>query len=92
MVQCEVLQAGVNILTFIPLLHLIPEGGMSPLPVRKDSGGKAIAVELCVYLPTLLKLLAAVFHLTQYAEKHTALVLIQLAVIDIAVKRIAQLS
>lgn len=54
MVQCEVLQAGVNILTFIPLLHLIPEGGMSPLPVRKDSGGKAIAMELCVYLPTLL--------------------------------------
>lgn len=54
MVQCEVLQAGVNILTFIPLLQLIPEGGMSPLPVRKDSGGKAIAMELCVYLPTLL--------------------------------------
>lgn len=55
MVQYDTLQAGVNIVTFIPLLRLIPEGGMSPLPVRKDSGGKVIAVELCVYVLTLLK-------------------------------------
>lgn len=34
----------VNILAFIPLLHLLSEGGMSPLPVRKDSGGKVVAV------------------------------------------------
>ncbi|KAI3373720.1 hypothetical protein L3Q82_022300 [Scortum barcoo] len=44
MVQYEILQAGVNIVTFIPLLRLIPEGGMSPLPVRKDSGGRSQAV------------------------------------------------
>lgn len=40
MTQGEVFSAGINILTFIPLL--IPEGGMSPLPVRKDSGGKPL--------------------------------------------------
>lgn len=54
-VRYEILQAGVNISTFIPLLRLFSEGGMSPLPVRKDSGGKVIAVAMCGYVLTLLK-------------------------------------
>lgn len=46
---------GVNLL-FISLLHANaePEGGMSPLPVRKDSGGNA-SLEPCVGLHTLWK-------------------------------------
>lgn len=41
-------------LSFISLLHVTadPEGGMSPLPVRKDSGGKA-SFKLCVALNTV---------------------------------------
>lgn len=48
-------EIGVN-LSFISLLHVNaePEGGMSPLPVRKDSGGKA-SFEPCVGLHTLWK-------------------------------------
>lgn len=54
----------LTFLTFIPLLRLIPEGGMSPLPVRKDSGGKdcCATVCLCAYSAEASEVVAANFH------------------------------
>ena len=69
----------INISTFIPLLHLIPEGGMSPLPVRKDSGGKVDLLWNCVfnaYNPEAFKVEAAIFpSATTHTVRHVALVL-----------------
>lgn len=58
------------IFTFIPLFCLLPEGGMSPLPVRKDSGGKVSAAALCVfaYIADTFKIVAAIFLLTLRTE------------------------
>lgn len=52
---------------------------MSPLPVRKDSGGKVTAVALCVfaYIAETFKVVAAIFHLTLHTEKPTAFLLNQ---------------
>lgn len=43
------------------MLHLLPEGGMSPLPVRRESGGKVVAV--CLH-DGLLMLLLFTLHIT----------------------------
>lgn len=45
---------------------------MSPLPVRKDSGGKVAAVALCVcaYIAETFKIVAAIFQLMLHTESH----------------------
>lgn len=68
-----IFQAAVNISTFILLLRLHREGGMSPLPVRKDSGGKVMLlwtyVCLCAYTAEAFEVVAAVFHLTLHTQR-----------------------
>lgn len=57
-----------NSLTFIPMLRLISEGGMSPLTVRRESAGKVIAVEMfCAYIAKAFKELASFF--SSYTKK-----------------------